>query len=593
MRMPGTTNVTRRPLPRAALLAMLAVVAGSSAALADEAAPAGLPRLSITLTPGGVDGDGNPSWLDVDTTVSGYEAEAGAAFLRTPVKFAGVDAAVYHTDDIEVADEAGDLPLAAKIDVPDAGGFLYWKRWSAARATQGDISLSYRAPIELVIPRLGSGPPFDLRAQGGGLSGAANTFMILPDTGRPFTIRIRWDLGALEAGAIGVSSFGEGDTEAVGPPDRLIATFLMAGPLGRYPAAASDARFHAYWIGEPLFDAEALARWSETAYDAIAAFFDDRDPPPFRVMMRPNPYQGGGGSALMSSYMLSFPATQKDAGALRETIAHETLHNWVGTMPGPPGSTSWFSEGMTVHYTRQLLLRAGLFSPAEFLHSVNATTTSYYTNELNDLPNARIAERFWEDTRVRALPYTRGSLYFADLDAKIRARSGGTRSLDRLLTEYTALRRAGEAADTQAWRDLVVAELGPGGAADLEAMLAGELVVPPEHAFGPCFDREAVTLRRFDLGFDRSVLVTEPRIVAGLDEGSAAARAGLSNGDEIVRPVALEDVQSNPEKKLTLEVRRGGRTRQIEYLPRGEEVQGYRWVRVPDVPDERCGEFGS
>lgn len=587
------TTTSPRPAGLLAIFVTLATAVAFPAAVADEVRQSALPRLTITLAPGGVDQDGNPSWLDVATTISGLRVAAAAPFLKTPVKFAGVKAVDYDTDDIAITDDAGAIPLEGTMDDPDTGGFLYWERWSPTRTTQGDISISYRAPIELVVPRLGSGPPFDLRAQGGGLSGAANTFMLMPDTARPFTIRIRWNLDALEPGSIAVSSFGEGDTEAVGPADRLIATFVMAGPLGRYPADAANARFSAYWIGNPLFDAGKLARWSETAYGAIAGFFGDRNPPPFRVMMRSNPYQGGGGSALMNSYMLSFPETQTDAGALRETIAHETLHNWIGTIPGPPGSTSWFSEGMTVHYTRLLLLRSGLFSAEEFLDSVNGTASSYYTNSLNDLPNDLIAERFWEDTRVRTLPYTRGSMYFADVGAKIRRKSGGKRSLDDVLREFTAIRQAGKPVSTQTWLDLIVAELGPEGKADLDAMLAGQLIVPPDDAFGPCFEREPLKLRRFELGFDRTALVVAPRIVSGLDEGSAVWRAGLRNGDEILHPVALEEVQRDPHKSLVLDVRRDGRNMSIEYLPRGEEVDGYHWVRKSGFPDGGCGEFGS
>lgn len=583
----------RRVLSLTAILVIHATLVGFSAALAAQAEAPELPELVITLIPGGIDAGGDPSWLDVETRISGWQVAADAAFLRTAVKFAGVSAVDYETGDLAITDSDGEIPLENTVDEPDAGGFLYWERWSPTRPTRGDILLSYRAPIELVVPRLGSGPPFDLRAQGGGVSGAANTFMIMPDTERPFRIRIQWNLDALEPGSIGISSFGEGDAEGIGPVDRLVATFIMAGPIGRYPEAATDARFSAYWIGEPLFDAAALARWSATAYDAISGFFEDRDPAPYRVMMRPNPYQGGGGSALMSSYMLSFPETQADAEALRETIAHETLHNWIGTIPGPPGTTSWFSEGMTVHYTRLLLLRSGLFSATEFLDSVNGTASSYYTNALNDLPNDRIAEQFWEDTRVRSLPYARGSLYFADADAKIRKRSDGRRSLDHLLREFTALRQSDEPVGTDTWVDLIVAELGAEGKADFEAMLAGELIVPPDDAFGPCFEREAVKLRRFELGFDRTVLVTEPRIVSGLAEDSEAWRAGLRGGDEILHPVALEEAQRDPGRMLALEVRRGEETVTIEYPPRGEEVDGYRWVRKADVPGQRCAEFDS
>jgi hypothetical protein len=147
----------------------------------------------------------------------------------------------------------------------------------------------------------------------------------------------------------------------------------------------------------------------------------------------------------MNSFLLSFPDTQADATELRETIAHETVHNWISSIGGPPGTTLWFSEGMTVHYTRELLFRSGLFTAEEYLDSVNDTAANYYTNPLNDLPNEDIAAGFWKDARIRRLPYVRGSFYFADVDARIRERSDGERSLDDLVTEIIAIRSAGAA----------------------------------------------------------------------------------------------------------------------------------------------------
>jgi predicted metalloprotease with PDZ domain len=290
----------------------------------------------------------------------------------------------------------------------------------------------------------------------------------------------------------------------------------------------------------------------------------------------------------MSSFLVSYPETKDDGASLRETIAHETVHNWVSSIGGPPGSTSWFSEGMTVAYTRRLLLAGGLFTPDEFLESVNETALGYYTNALNDLPNDEIARGFWSDTRVRSLPYSRGSLYFAAVDAAVRERSGGARSLDHLLKAFLARSAAGEEVTADTWRELVGAELGAAGEAALDAMLAGERVVPPAAAFGPCFTRETVALRRFELGFDRASLFAEPRIVKGLEPASAAAAAGLREGDRILHPVALEQAQNQPEQTLRLRVDRAGEELEIEYLPRGETVEGYQWVRVSDVPDAQC-----
>lgn len=526
-----------------ACLVVLACLSAWPAAARDEPPPP-LPELAITLAPGGVSNSGDPRWVDVEMRISGVAWKAEESFLRIPVKFAGVPAVAYSVGDLDARDENGAIPLVETVDEPDEGGFLYYRRWTPGRDTGEEVTLKYRAPAQQYEPELGSGPPFDLRAQGGGVSGATNTFLVHPDSERVFMTKISWDLSALEPGSIGVTSLGEGDTASPGPMDRLIATFVMAGPIGRYPkddgdSGAGDSGFWGYWIGEPKFDAEAVLAWSEKAYRAIVAFFEDDDPPDYRVLMRGNPYDGGGGSALISSFLVSYPDTREDGDDLRETIAHETVHNWVSGIGGPPGSSSWFSEGMTVAYTRQLLWRAGLFSPEEFLESVNNTATRYYTNTLNDTPNDEIAAGFWRDTRIRSLPYTRGSLYFASVDAAIRDASDGTRSLDDLLKVFVARQKSGEDVSGETWRALVTGELGEAGGQALDAMLAGELIVPPSDAFGPCFKRE------------EAQLYPEP------DEGG-----GEGAGD--------------------------GPDDGADDQPTGEPVQGWQWVRNDDVPDAQC-----
>ncbi len=59
-----------------------------------------------------------------------------------------------------------------------------------------------------------------------------------------------------------------------------------------------------------------------------------------------------------------------------------------------------------MHYQGLLPFRAGLLSPEAFLEDLNDTARRYYANPLNDTPDAEIAPRFWEDTRIRVLPTT-------------------------------------------------------------------------------------------------------------------------------------------------------------------------------------------
>jgi membrane-associated protease RseP (regulator of RpoE activity) len=78
------------------------------------------------------------------------------------------------------------------------------------------------------------------------------------------------------------------------------------------------------------------------------------------------------------------------------------------------------------------------------------------------------------------------------------------------------------------------------------------------------------------------------RIVRGLIPDSAAARAGLRNGDEILKPFGQDAVQEDQTKTIAVEVKRDGKVFTITYLPRGETVPAYQWERVPNTPDSAC-----
>jgi hypothetical protein len=69
---------------------------------------------------------------------------------------------------------------------------------------------------------------------------------------------------------------------------------------------------------------------------------------------------------------------------------------------------------------------------------------------------------------------------------------------------------------------------------------------------------------------------------------SEAAKAALRDGDVVSYGVALDGVQADVRRTLTLKVTRDGKTFPITYLPRGEAVDAYQWERIPGVPDSAC-----
>ena len=95
-------------------------------------------------------------------------------------------------------------------------------------------------------------------------------------------------------------------------------------------------------------------------------------------------------------------------------------------------------------------------------------------------------------------------------------------------------------------------------------------------------------LRRYELGFEPKVLTEPQRVIRGLLPGSAAERAGIRNGDEITQPVPQDAIQGDQDGVLTLKLLREGKPLEISYIPRGETVEAYQWIRVGNVPDTAC-----
>ena len=208
-----------------------------------------------------------------------------------------------------------------------------------------------------------------------------------------------------------------------------------------------------------------------------------------------------GGTALQNSFMLAVPAGPRDTSKIapRNTIAHEMGHMWVGGLSGGgQGGTTWFNEGLNVYYTRLLLMRAGLISVDEYGRDVNASVSAYLTNPYRNA-SADSLDRLGFSAGIgvggaQNVPYNRGSLFFADIDARIRAASGGSRKLDDVMQPLWLQRRNGVPLTTTMLLDAFVKEVGPSARTDFEAIIMrGETITPVSNAFGPCFARRTRT----------------------------------------------------------------------------------------------------
>ncbi len=574
-------------MPPHALMCKMPLISGLMAALTVLPVPASAagrrpaPEVTIMIAPAAPDAAHHIPYVDITLVAHDMHREPGEPLFRLALIANTVVTSAADIRDLVVTDAKGVLVTATRDVVDD--GSNRTRLWQAGRAVAGRVAVRYRVPIDAAAPPLAL-PQYEMRTENDGFSAAGTAFVLQPADGKARRVRVRWNFAGYGAGATGVSSFGVGDATSVEAltPERLSAVYYMAGRPGVF--RSREDGFFAAWQGTPPFAMAPLMQWAGTLRRYYSHFFGEA-PASFGVFGRTNVRNPGSGIGLTDSFAFTFNH-QSRADDLRSLLAHEMLHSWVRSLDESMDAAggldrSWFGEGLAVHYQRMLPYRAGLIPADAFLDDLNSTAGRYYTNIKINLPNAAIPDGFWKDTRVRVLPYDRGSLYFASVDAAVRKASGGKRSLDDLVRAMLAARRAGQPMDEALWRRLLHAELGAQGIAAFEAMLAGSTIVPPDDAFGPEFRRTTRMLRRFDLGFDPASLLARPRIVRGLVPGSEAARAGLRDGDEIRNSFSQDGLQGDQQAFLTLEIKRGDAPLSIRYQPRGEAAPAYQWERVP------------
>jgi hypothetical protein len=470
-----------------------AVSASLCASLCASLAAAQSARLAHTWRPlRAPDGEVDAIAVHTELTAAVLPAD-GRLSLSVPVVYPGAPGIADRTDALRMQDANGNVPLDVTDDAAAPGGFPYYRHFRTARAVTLPLTYSYRSRVPRTAPR---GPPFGLLAAFDGVSGAGAGFLVLPELVGSATQSVRWDLSAMRTGARAATSFGDGDFTISGDITRLRDGWLMAGTLGSAPTTSDSVRLKAYWLGEPAWDAELEMRWTAQMYDWLGKAYGTLTPlPPYRVFIRVGTWRGG--TALDNSFLVSAPPRGDTTIAFdgpRETITHELGHLFVGQIDAPDGISSWFTEGLNVYYTRLLPMRGGFITVEEYGRQVNAAFTDYWRSPARNLSADSITRIGFADDEVRHMPYVRGSLYFADLDARIRRRSRGRRSLDTMVRELFRRRSAGTPITHASWIAAVRREAGPHAPAMFEhVILRGDRsLIPESDAFGPCFTRRTV-----------------------------------------------------------------------------------------------------
>lgn len=456
------------------------------------------------------------------------------------------------------------------------------RHWTIDRPTVGDVSVQYGTPPRSVSLATRNGPLYDLRAQANGMMGAGNYFIATVASSDPYSITLRWDLSHMPAGARGVWSLGEGTQHTVAPASILQESYYAAGIVHSEPEDGGS-KFTFYWMGSGPSDVKKTAKELQDIYNYMSKFFHDEQSS-YRIFLRANPYPNFGGTALAHSFMYGFESQgDVDAARVRTYLVHEMVHNWPTLFSDEYSETAWYMEGTAEYYSAVLPLRAGVISNADFLSLVNEHAQVYYTSPYRGKTNQEVAGKAWVDDDAEKVPYARGFMYLASVDAEVRAESHGRRSLDTLVLELTDRAQHGEKVGLQDWLKLVEKELGPEAQLQYEAMAAGKTQAPPPNSFGPCFHPVPTKVPRYDPGFDPMRMA----IVSDLQADSPAAKAGVKEGDLIVSITSKRALKSESDK-MEMRVTRQGQPLTFSFIPYGPPQPAWQWTASRANRDEGC-----
>lgn len=387
-------------------------------------------------------------------------------------------------------DDGGEVPFTWEATAPYPYELLHCR---PDRALNGPVRVSYTVEPRPYRDEDRCGPYFDLRAEADGFTSSGLSFLA-DFTTYQGDVTLHWDLSHMQADAKGVCTWAEGDAT------RSLEDFRQCYYACGTVHCRTEGDFGFYWLTEPSFDIEAIARYTRDLFGKMQVFFRDDDSV-YRIFMRKDPYSTSGGTALKRSYLFGWNDTQPVSVADKQNIlAHEMVHNWPHLNDNPYGTSSWYSEGTAEFYSVMLPLRAGLISVETALSEIQRRTDDYYRNPTRHLENMEAARICWQDRRAQRLPYGRGIFFLANTDVKIRQATNGAKTLDNVVLRIQELDRAGVTLSNQVFLDTVKELSGLDVTADWEIMRTGTHFAPLPGSFDGHFDVEEIEAKEADTG---------------------------------------------------------------------------------------------
>ncbi|OAR01066.1 hypothetical protein LLEC1_06731 [Akanthomyces lecanii] len=528
-------------------------------------------RIRPHFTPGG-----DVSHLSVSYTIPKSAFTGSNPHLNYTTWFGNFAAHPYTESDIYATDTAGRLPF---IFVDETSTL---QQWRLGRDPFSELTLKMDVYPRKIDSHTAPGPRVDLRFDQGGLIGTGGWFLPQVAQRDVYTHTVDWDLSTAPPGTRAVWTYGEGPcrVEQLGTIDTFTRSCFMVGPIQSSPIGPqlhpAPGTCATYWFGNLPPVLQRLKSFNTDLYTPMADFFQELDGS-YRVFIRTAP-RGWGGSSFLGSYILEYSDTILEAAdeEITHVLAHEMVHSFTALSNEDDGEeNAWFIEGIADYYAIFLPYRFGLVPPSYVTTRINGNLYRYYANPEINISMDDAMKYFFTSWYSEWIPYDRGLVYLLLVDDQLRRLPGQRDSnssglFDRTVLELSARWRRGEKVQRKDW--LASIEHFLQGrvdcAAQLQAVLTGK---PSINLAGRRVGSTRNTLRETRqrvIQYGYSALSASWGIVEGLVPGSHAERAGLCNGDIIVRTGSVTEAAQDPLAKYYVVVSRDGEEIRIEYSPR-------------------------
>ncbi len=430
-----------------------------------------------------------------------------------------------------------------------------------------DVHLRYRIVLANNEQDVRSRTPV---IRGNYVQAAAKTILAFPQSiGTKRLARIEW---SAPSGWQIFSSFGEYTASHIEQNAQTIWEALFV--------AGENLRVHKTFANsDKLENRRALTvvvngnfRFQDDAFIAIVTriissqrdFFQDYAYPNYLISLSESGRRGAkiGGTAHHNAFkVLLHTDTPLSNGETAHLLSHEVFHNWNGFVIKK--APKWFREGFTDYYGLTLAFRAGLIPRKKYVEIFNKWLWTYYASPLRNELSNRMEDMVDDDDELFDIPYQRGAIFAARLNAQIREKSNARHSLDNIMRDLVQAARTGDSAVTIEKINALAKLYGSGG--DIAQEMAqlmddGRDFTPHGQELGECYtlDPERVGTD-FELGF---ALHPNSGVVTGVKRQSAAAQAGLRPSDVLSR---YEFAQGAPHLKATVEL--AFNRRRISFFP--------------------------